>query len=526
MNLVQRNIRVSLSLACITLFVFFVAGWLDILPNENKEKLQARIDFVETLAVQLSVLIEHNKPELIPITLDKVAKRNPAVISIVLTQQNGDVIASHGVHQQHEDNVTSTTNHLKVPIFRDGAEWNIVEVYYEPLQETYLWGMIGTRLLHLAAFIAIFGFIVYYIIVSKIVKHLDPYQAIPGRVKLALDSLAEGVVLIDEDEQIILSNKSFENNSNLNSGQLFGNKLSLLSWNKPQDNVGNKSMYPWQKTLKDGNSRTNVKLDYASSENYSTTFIVNSMPLKNDKNTIRGALVSFSDVTDLEKMNHELESMTDFIRHEMRNALIGATGSVALLEKRESLSEAGKELVGRTQQLHRVIQFLLESVREARNIEATFKQEAFRRLRLDSLIENSVKNYSEMYQDNEFIYKSDGHALTVNGQEERLIQMLDKLATNAIDHGSVGTPIYFSCSYEEGYAVIRVINAGNALPENKQAIFDLFASFRNETTKIQNHGIGLYVVKLIAERYGGSVEARDREEVRGAEFVIRLPVVS
>jgi len=48
---------------------------------------------------------------------------------------------------------------------------------------------------------------------------------------------------------------------------------------------------------------------------------------------------------------------------------------------------------------------------------------------------------------------------------------------------------------------------------------------RSSSTKNENQGIGLYTVKIIAELYGGSVVARDRDDVTGAEFVITLPVI-
>ena len=130
-----------------------------------------------------------------------------------------------------------------------------------------------------------------------------------------------------------------------------------------------------------------------------------------------------------------------------------------------------------------------------------------------------------MYSDNSFEFRSDENALIILGQEERIIQLLDKLTGNAIDHSDRGAPIIYTCSKDNDRAVIKVANQGKPLPEDIQGIFDLFASYRTETATRHNQGIGLYVVKFIAEAYGGTVEARDRQDVTGAEFIIRLPTV-
>ena len=114
----------------------------------------------------------------------------------------------------------------------------------------------------------------------------------------------------------------------------------------------------------------------------------------------------------------------------------------------------------------------------------------------------------------------------IRGLEERIIQMLDKLTTNAIDHADVDSSILFSCSKENNKAILTVANQGLPLPENKEVIFELFSSFREDELENKNQGIGLYVVRLIAQAYDGSVVAKDREDVTGAEIIIELPLIN
>lgn len=525
MKTTRQNIRLSLSLVGLTLFIFFVASWLDLVPSESEPRLQARIDFTESLAAQLSVVLEEDNVDIIPAMIKRVVSRHSQVQSVLLRRKDGEIISVQGEHPQQDLDFVSTPDLMKVPISKDGALWGALEVSYVPLDETYFWGLIDAKQFRLTLFIGLFGFIIYLLLVKKVLSHLDPYKVIPSRVKVAFNALSEGVVLVDEEERIVLSNNAFEDRVDYKNNQLMGKKLSSLSWSYPEQTNENSKILPWVESLEQGVAPGHVMLNIENSQGKRLTLIANSTPLHDAQNKIRGVLISFNDVTELEKINQELEGMTQFLRHEMHNALIGATSTIDLLEHRGNLNEADRQLLARAQKSHRVIKYLLESVREAKSIESSFKKEETRPLRLDKLVAETVNHYSEIYNQNPFEFKSDGAELTVFGQEERIIQMLDKLTTNAIDHSDAGTPIVFSCYSKDKHAIIEVVNQGQPLPKNKKALFELFASFRNITATEHNQGIGLYVVKLIAEAYGGTVEARDRRDVTGAEFIIRLPAV-
>jgi signal transduction histidine kinase len=324
---------------------------------------------------------------------------------------------------------------------------------------------------------------------------------------------------------VVLSNAALEKKLNFSADQLLSKSLSTLPWAIESQKANGQRRLPWSQTLKDGKNRIHETLSYQLSEQESLTLIANCTALRDVKESIRGALVSFYDVTEIEKMYKELDNMSKFLRHEMHNALIGAGVTITLLEQSDQLGGDDKKLLQRAKSSHRVIKYLLDSVREAKSIEASFRTEETRPLRLDKVVEEAVKNYSDIYRGNPFQFESGGAELTVFGQEERIIQMLDKLTSNAVDHSDPGTPIEFSCYRKDKHVLLTVANQGQPLPKNKKALFELFASFRNITATQHNQGIGLYIVKLIAEAYGGSVEARDRKGVTGAEFIVRLPIL-
>ena len=73
----------------------------------------------------------------------------------------------------------------------------------------------------------------YFLFMKKTLTHLDPRAVIPEKVKSTFDLLAEGVVLIDQDDSIVLANLAFADCLGVSPGVLVGKPLSALKWQSP-----------------------------------------------------------------------------------------------------------------------------------------------------------------------------------------------------------------------------------------------------------------------------------------------------
>lgn len=200
------------------------AYWLDLIPSEDQSQLRARIDVTETLAVIISAAVQKGSMEVIPVTIKAVVERNPNIQSVLLRREDGSVISSYGDPPAERIDLDSTPRLMKVPIFREKEVWGVVEVGFAPLQKTYLWGLVDSQFLRLIIFVTVFGLVIYMILVSKVLRYLDPYRTVPARVRRALNALTEGVVLIDRGENIVLTNEAFEEKIKQKSQQLMEKK--------------------------------------------------------------------------------------------------------------------------------------------------------------------------------------------------------------------------------------------------------------------------------------------------------------
>jgi two-component system, OmpR family, sensor kinase len=120
---------------------------------------------------------------------------------------------------------------------------------------------------------------------------------------------------------------------------------------------------------------------------------------------------------------------------------------------------------------------------------------------------------------------TDGRARArIVADRQRLTQALVQLAHNAVEYTPPGTPVAIGSAVEGGVARLWVRDEGPGIPAAEQA--DLFERFvrgaRGERAR-DGTGLGLPLVKAIAEAHGGRVELDSRPGA-GARFTLVLPV--
>jgi PAS domain S-box-containing protein len=115
-----------------------------------------------------------------------------------------------------------------------------------------------------------------------------------------------------------------------------------------------------------------------------------------------------------------------------------------------------------------------------------------------------------------------------NADRTRLAQVFANLLNNSTKFSDRGQPISIALAREGDDAVVRVRDAGVGIaPEALPKIFDMFGQADGDgSRKSGGLGIGLSLVKRIAEMHGGSVAARSGGIGRGSEFVVRIPAIA
>jgi signal transduction histidine kinase len=115
--------------------------------------------------------------------------------------------------------------------------------------------------------------------------------------------------------------------------------------------------------------------------------------------------------------------------------------------------------------------------------------------------------------------------IRLNGDRRRLTLALTNLLGNAIKHGPAASTIEVTVRAQDGMVHFAVRDHGEGFPpEDAEHLFDkYFRSVAERHRKVPGSGLGLYIVRTVAERHNGSVVARSKPG-QGAEFEIILPM--
>ena len=115
--------------------------------------------------------------------------------------------------------------------------------------------------------------------------------------------------------------------------------------------------------------------------------------------------------------------------------------------------------------------------------------------------------------------------LIVNGDLNRLAQVLSNLLNNAAKYTNDGGRIELTARRDDSHVVLCVRDTGMGIPAAMLPhIFEMFAQADRSLNRAQGGlGIGLTLVRRLVEMHGGTVEARSAGAGQGSEFVVRLP---
>jgi dedicated sortase system histidine kinase len=230
---------------------------------------------------------------------------------------------------------------------------------------------------------------------------------------------------------------------------------------------------------------------------------------------------SFSTVLErLAQYNAYLENMAGRLSHELRTPIAVVRSSLENL-KLARPEEAGVYLTRANDGLKR-LDTILTRMSEATRLEQLVRQGE--RERFDA--REVVRGCAYAYPQRKFEIEVPERPVWLRGAPDLYAQMLDKLVANAADFSSGDEPIRVRLDSRAGEATLTVSNRGPRLPEAMAGkLFESMVSVRNTNGGTEPHlGLGLYIVRLVAEFHGGAAEALDREDGSGVVIKVRSPV--
>jgi dedicated sortase system histidine kinase len=227
----------------------------------------------------------------------------------------------------------------------------------------------------------------------------------------------------------------------------------------------------------------------------------------------------------LSDYNAYLEDLATRLAHELRTPIAVVRSSLDNLRIGRSASDAATYVARADEGLQR-LEKILTRMSEATRLEQSLRESLREPFDARAVLASCTDGYRDAYAPRQFTLATPDAEVWLSGSADLFAQMLDKLVVNAVDFATGDDPIELTLAQEHGTALLRISNRGPLLPEEmKERLFDLMVSVRRHVPGGEPHlGLGLYVVRLIAEFHGGAASARDRADGSGVEFEVRLPL--
>jgi signal transduction histidine kinase len=250
--------------------------------------------------------------------------------------------------------------------------------------------------------------------------------------------------------------------------------------------------------------------------------IIGPMARDRSRDEIGDLSRSFESVLQrLDEYNNYLEAMASRLTHELRTPLAvvrGALENAGHAEPAELPTYLDRARDGAER-----LETTLRRLREATRLEQAIRMAETVRFDLAALVSRQVDGWRDM--DAQITLQLDGcdRPLTIDGVPDLVSQALDKLIENARDFHRPGSTINLRCEVNGRWAAVRVCNEGPSLPAQLD-VFQSMAVARPGPQAQPHLGLGLYLVRLIAEYHGGSASADDLDDPPGVAMTLRLPM--
>ena len=225
----------------------------------------------------------------------------------------------------------------------------------------------------------------------------------------------------------------------------------------------------------------------------------------------------------LAQYNAHLEKLAQRLSHELRTPIAVVRSSLENV-RLHAVPQDVSVYVERAEGGLNRLEIILTRMAEANRLEQAVRNEERTSFDAKAVLAGCVSGYSSAYKHCTFDLSMTEAPVTLTGAPDLFAQMLDKLAANAADFATAGTPVSISLQRTGFEAVLQFSNSGPPLPpEIAERLFDAMISVRKEASGDNPHlGLGLYIVRLIAEFHGGRAGARNLQGGSGVVFEIRV----
>ena len=355
-------------------------------------------------------------------------------------------------------------------------------------------------------------------------------------------SMKQGVVFIDNQNQIVYCNPAAEKIRNVSLDKVFGQSILECHPSKSHPKVL-KIINDLRSGKVKGHHRVNIQM--VEGKFYDNTYSAVWGP----KNEYAGVVVVSQEVTarkraedelkeamkKLQLVNQELKRVDqlkdDFlsnVSHELKTPMISVMGYLGMIlkEKVGPLTEQQKKFLETSSKNLLKLERQIDDLLDLAELGIQKNDWTFEPINLSKVVEFACSTADPLAQEHQIQLEAQlpQDTILISGVEEKLNQLFDNLLTNAIKYNRRGGKIGVTLSQDSEFAYTRIEDTGIGI--SHQSLKEVFTRHFQEKKKplgdAKGLGIGLSLVQDIVKLHGGEVHL-ESELGKGTTFIVKLP---
>ena len=334
------------------------------------------------------------------------------------------------------------------------------------------------------------------------------------KLSSVLSYMTDGVVATDRKGRVILINEPAAKLLSVSRETILSSSIVSL--------LGLEEDYSFEDLLVEKES---LILDYSTATK-PLILRANFSVIQKETGFVNGLITVLHDITEQEKIDLERREFVANVSHELRTPLTTMRSYLEALSdgawKDEEIAPNFLSVTQtETERMIRLVNDLLQ-LSKMDSKDYRLKKEWFNFIDFF----NRIIDRFEIIKDENTAFERNllDHAAFVEGDADKLTQVLDNIISNAMKYSPQGGKITFKVEEKEDHIVVSVSDQGMGIPkENLQQVFERFYRVdKARTRKLGGTGLGLAIAKEMVEAHGGKIWA-ESVEGKGTTVSFTLP---
>ncbi len=335
-----------------------------------------------------------------------------------------------------------------------------------------------------------------------------------------ISCIPEGIIVTDKENRLVLANSRAEDIFNFSKDKLQGKILLEYLTNE-------ELVIHLQEEFKDDAQNSKRDVVIPGPDGKERTYALVSSLLKTPESQGHlGLVTAIRDVTQERELEELREGFLRTVTHELRTPLTSIMGFIELIKATgDPLPEQKQKWLNIALNESANLKEMIDDLLDLSQIKAGRVKMNFSTIRVENLLKQLVHIFEPLSKHKQV----DLHLGPVPEQLEmrvdlsKIRRILVNLLSNAFKFTQAGY-VRLDCAEDEDWVVFSITDTGIGLKENDTEI--IFEKFRqidySSTRQYEGIGLGLSIVKQLAEMHGGSVWVTSVYG-RGSSFFVKIP---